>query len=182
MRRGAVRRIKSMLGAPRRAARVHGYGIHSPWAFDFVRRVISQPCRYYCYPALNSAAAGSHVSARLVRLIFRVALFSRAREYKLCVDHASSKAIDSAILEAVPDARPSETPAMMVIDREGCADEALGCLRRGGMVILLGTSRLDSTQQALWSGMERGMMFCGSDNAIVTGLRHLPHQRFNVWI
>ena len=140
-----VKRIKSILGAPRRAARVHGYGIHSPWAFDFVRRVISQPCRYYCYPALNSAAAASHLHSRIVRLIFRVALFTRACGYKLCVGGDTEKAVTR-------------------------------------MVILLGTSRLEATLSALWSGMECGMMFCGSDNAIVTGLQHLPHQRFNVWI
>ena len=177
-----VKRIKSILGAPRRAARVHGYGIHSPWAFDFVRRVISQPCRYYCYPALNSAAAASHLHSRIVRLIFRVALFTRACGYKLCVGGDTEKAVTRAILAALPAARPSDAPELMVIGREGCADEALGCLRRGGMVILLGTSRLEATLSALWSGMECGMMFCGSDNAIVTGLQHLPHQRFNVWI
>lgn len=174
-------KFRRYLGAPRRYARRRGFGIHSPFAFDFVRRVISQPCRYYCYPLLDDAARRHGMKRGVVRLIFRVALFFRPRSVEV---FGPSAAVDAAVGEAVP-AGGGGGPRMIVVTSApdpSQADELQKCMSQGGVVVFTGLRQYTSAAARLWAAADRGMLFRGSSAAVYVGLHHLPRQQFNVWI
>lgn len=174
-------KFRRYLGAPRRYARRRGFGIHSPFAFDFVLRVISQPCRYYCYPRLDDAARRAGMKPKVLRLIFRVALFFRPQAFEV---FGPSEAVDIAAAEAVPSGG-GDGPRMIVVTAapdSRAAAEIEKCMSQGGIVVFTDLRLYRSAAAALWSSADRGMLFRGSDVAVYVGLRHLPRQQFNVWI
>lgn len=173
-------KFRRFAGAPRRLSRRRGFGIHSPFAFDFVKRVISQPCSYYCYPVLSATARKNGISSRYLKLLFRLALFFRPASVAVYSDCDS--AVTTALKAAVPEISPAPEPEFMVVDRGGHEAEALACLLRGGTVVIGPTAGNAATIQHLWSGISRGMLFRGSRTAIFVGRRHLPKQAFNIWL
>ncbi len=173
-------RIKRLLGTPRRVARRKGFGIHSPFAFDFVRRVIAQPCQYYCYPHLNAEAQKHHVAPRHMRLLFRIALHFRPASFAII--GTQSAPWTTAILSGIPNAKEATNPYLLVVTSHTDATEAIRCASNGGVVIIINHSRNHNTAIELWQNTSHGIMFCGSDIAIFVGLQHLPHQKFNVWM
>lgn len=175
-------KFRRFLGAPRRYVRRRGFGIHSPFAFDFVCRVISQPCRYYCYPRLDEAARRAGLRRGVLRLVFRVALFFRPRSMAV---FGPSEGIDVALGEAVPEGAECKGPDMYVVTAhpDACRMETLEmAMAAGAVVVFVGMRRYSAAVVRLWSSADRGMLFRGSDAAVFVGLRHLPRQQFNVWI
>lgn len=172
-----------MLTAPRRAVRRKGYGIHSPFAFDFVRRVISQPCAYYAYATLRN---GDHLSRSYVRLLFRVALHFRPRT--IAIDGPVGKMELNALTLGSPNAAFTDAPAdlMLLTGEPGVTIEQLcRCADSGGVVFFANTDQspqMAATVAAMWDATRHGMLFRGSKVAIYVGLRHLPHQRFDLWL
>ena len=163
--------------------RRRGFGIHSPFAFDFVRRVIAQPCSFYCYTKLDAAARRNDVSPSLLRLIFRVALFFRPSEVSYL--GACSPVVKVAVDFACP--RPNKCDGARMVIASGSLEEselnvAMKCAQDGGTVMFLDLKSDASASSAVWAAAEHGMMFCGSDTAIYVGLHHLPRQSFNVWL
>lgn len=174
-------KFRRYLGAPRRYVRRRGFGIHSPFAFDFVLRVISQPCRYYCYPRLDEAARQAGMKRKVLRLIFRVALFFRPQSVEVI---GSSQAVETAVGEAVP-AGEGRGPRMIVVTAapDSSQAEKIGkCMSQGAIVVFTGLRHHRDAVAGLWSSADRGMLFRGSDTAVYVGLCHLPRQQFNVWI
>lgn len=70
-------RIARLATAVRRYSRSRGFGIHSPFAFHYVREVLCQREAYYAYADIaerwSGAASTSAMSRREARLLFRVA-------------------------------------------------------------------------------------------------------------
>lgn len=64
------------LDAIRRAWRTRGFGIHSPMAYEMVRRVVGCKHAYYAFDAM-AAAAGSRRELRLACVLYRTALHLR---------------------------------------------------------------------------------------------------------
>lgn len=179
----AIRRLRMAVSGPRRLARSHGFGIHSPWAYDFVRRVVSQPCAYYDYRRLDKAAREFGASSRAVRLVFRVALHLRPNSYAVG-PMRGAEAIIEAIRRGAPKAFLSDLPEMAVIEAaENAPIGALAAvLRRGGVVVILRNSRYPATAERLWMQSCPGIAFRGSRMAIFVGRRELSRQQYNVWL
>lgn len=171
--------IKNLLSVPRRLARRRGFGIHSPFAFDFVRRVIAQPCNYYCYPTIDNIARKEHVKASRLRLLFRLSLYFRPQTFATLTD--SDGAYRRIINLGCPSAKESGNAdaAFMLVVENGHTAEAAACVGRGGTVIVMNRSEDVDT---IWRTTTTGMLFKGSDIAIFVGMRHLPHQQFRIWI
>ena len=65
----------------RRLGHHHGYGVHSPWAFEYINRVILERAPYYAYAELHrqladnpdlSAICPVHEPAKVCRLLLRI--------------------------------------------------------------------------------------------------------------
>ncbi len=172
------------MGAPRRLARRRGFGVHSPFAYDFIRRVISQPCAYYCYPQLRQLARAAGMRPAVLLLLFRISLNFRPR--RLAVEGADEdgrEAIIAAVKEGSPESRTDGDgiPDMTVVCGEVADSSALQCGQNGGVVVFLGKHRTCGVARNLWLTTRKGMMFRGSDVAVYAGSPHLPHQLYNVW-
>lgn len=80
-------RIKRYLTALRRYNRSRGFGIHSPFAFYFVRRVLREKCPYYAYDSLRDCRRNAIklvkkrqlkkriLSDKNARMLFRIACY-----------------------------------------------------------------------------------------------------------
>lgn len=80
-------RFKRYLTALRRYNRSRGFGIHSPFAFYFVRRVLRERCHYYAYEQLTKCRHTAHrlianrkatkaiISQSNARMLFRITCY-----------------------------------------------------------------------------------------------------------
>lgn len=150
------RRLYDFLKSPRREYRSRGFGIHSPFAFRFVREVLKQPCAYYAYSSLDALARKEGVDSCVVRAIFRIAL--AVRPGRLEVRAPESYAIETAL--RLGSAGESETPLKAVAGLYGEA------------------SRVAEE----WAGSNRGMLFVAPEMAVFIISDNLPKQRFDVAI
>lgn len=177
-------RFRRIMGAPRRLARRRGFGVHSPFAYDFIRRVISQPCAYYCYPQLRQLARAAGMRPAVQLLLFRVSLNFRPRHLVVeGADDAVRDAIIAAVAEGSPEVRTDgDGPAdMTVVCGEVGESVALQCAEHGGVVVFTDKRRTSGLARNLWLSTARGMLFRGSRVAVYAGAPHLPHQLYNVW-
>ncbi|MDE7410818.1 MAG: hypothetical protein K2M94_02130 [Paramuribaculum sp.] len=178
------RRLKVALGAPLRATRRRGHGIHSPFAFDFVRRVIAQPCRYYVYETMDSG--GSRVRGKLMRLLFRLGLFFSPAEIVTegDVDSRLMQALECGVLESgkTVDGRKILILAPGVMASQETVAEIASA---GGVIVWLGMSAAARHRQQVGCqvvDVGHGMLFRGATTAVYVGYHKLPCQRFDVWI
>lgn len=84
-----IRRIKRVATALQRYKRSRGFGIHSPFAFHFILRVLREKAPYYCYPQLvtkRRSAAGllagedsraNVMSVKCMKMLLRLAAWFR---------------------------------------------------------------------------------------------------------
>ena len=59
-----------------------GYGVHSPWAFQFIMGVVNERSHYYAYDSLALQCEGNDMrgpSVKVERLLFRLANFVQPR-------------------------------------------------------------------------------------------------------
>lgn len=162
--------------------RRRGFGIHSPFAFDFVRRVIASHCRYYCYGRLAQLARRSTLPLPTLRLLFRLALFFRPTAYAVVGD--TPVGLPEAIAEGAPHAeRVEPKAATMLIVNAPVAGQVMGEVAgRQGVIVILNLRQNHSALESLWAITTRGMLFRGSRTAIFVARQHLPHQAFSLWI
>lgn len=126
-----------------------GYGIHSPFAFNFVTGVVYESGMYYAYPAVDRACTaarrGGQTSMRLKdgRLLFRLANFGRpqrALTYGVDVEsaelacmRAGSQHTDYA---AFSDDAGEADWVFAAADWTVLGTRLLSPLRRGGILVL----------------------------------------------
>lgn len=151
-----VGRLLHFISAPERTARGRGFGVHSPFAFRFMREALTQPLAYYAYPELNAAARAAGVSPKGVRALFRSALFLRpvAVEYVGRPCAAAAKALSLG------------NPESAACDMPFRAYAALSD----------GVSHVE----AMWAQSDNGMLFMAPQMAVFVEWDNLPHQRFNI--
>ena len=176
-------RIRRVTGAPRRLARRRGFGIHSPFAFDFVRRVLAQPCGYYCYPHLGSAARRDGVSSRLLRLLFRLSLHFRPDSYRIVGEDCVG--FHEAILSGAPHASRNASHArFVVVNGGGGGDLTFPPAEpdKDRVIVVLDPSANCDMLNRVWQQCDQAMLFRGSKVAVIVCRQGLPRQTFNVWI
>lgn len=175
------------LAVPRRMARRKGFGIHSPFAFDFVRRVIAQPCAYYDYERIGQLALSSGLAEGHLRLLFRLGLFFRPRH--IVVAGSVTDAEVSALAFGCPmayvchDTSVGGADSLWIVCRDAgsAVERMVDAVRSGAHVVILDARAGDGRLDALWSGTDHGMLFCGRRAAVYAGMKHLPHQCFDIW-
>lgn len=177
------------LSVPRRMARRKGFGIHSPFAFDFVRRVIAQPCAYYAYERIDNIAGTVAEEGALLRLLFRVCLYFRPGRIAVCGQ------VSDAVMESLRLGRPDalsgdfergaaygdDTLLVIASCDEVDNAEVVSALKSGANAVILDSAYDSGILADVWHGTDCGMLFRGRKMAIYAGMRHLPHQSFDVW-
>lgn len=151
------------LSAPRRLWRRRGHGVHSPFAYDFLRRVIAQPCHFYAYTELDRLAADHGLNPRLARLLYRFCL------------HVAPLPVNCSGTQA-----EALAPIVAALLPADCPHPVAAPPAPEGMAFATG-SAIPALTEA-WEAMPAGMLFRGTSAAIITGYPHLYHQRFDIWI
>lgn len=154
-----------------RRLRSHGFGVHSPFAFDFIRRVLAQPCAYYCYADINRLAA-SRRDAACSRLLFRVALHFRPETVAVAPGVSLSAAMTEALKAAQPNVTLTDGPARFTI----CGPTFDGPIADNA--VIFSPRPYTDPVEALAPGF--GMTFSGSSGSVYIGLTHLPRQTFEL--
>lgn len=49
-----------------------GYGVHSPFVFEFVSEIVSEKLPYYCFDTIEKNISISNTNRKLYRLLFRI--------------------------------------------------------------------------------------------------------------
>lgn len=72
-------RLRQYINAPGRYKRSHGFGVHSPFAFYFIRRVLCERTPYYAYDEIAELRQQVHDKARHVKGHSRVMSIKHAK-------------------------------------------------------------------------------------------------------
>lgn len=88
-----MNRFRRYCTALRRYNRSKGFGIHSPFAFYFVRRILRERCPFYAYDNLNkyhslakgliskqSASRNRLISRRIAKMLFRIVCYFQPKD------------------------------------------------------------------------------------------------------
>lgn len=156
-------RIKGLwhgVTSPRRAARSRGFGIHSPFAFRFVREVLTQRYAYYCYPELDKAARADGVPPAVVRALFRTAMAFRPAPITVVGDKTSAPSVRRALALGNP-----------ATDNDN--DNAIYRCMAG-----LGIHA--AQVEATWAAAQCGMLFRAPGLTVLVDSTRLPHQSFDI--
>ena len=146
--------------------RSRGFGVHSPFAFSFILDVLRE--RRYAYYAYDS------IDDPWLRLWFRVVC--RFQPATIHVDSPRPDALKRVALMASPHSRMVKGNASMRYVADG---HRVGRVSRGEVVMVeqIAPDGLDRVFEA----MDCGMCFTNrSGAAVIAGLEHLPHQRFDI--
>ncbi len=141
--------------SPRRMGRSHGFGVHSPFAFRFIREVLSQPCAYYAYPLIDALALQCGADARAFRALFRVAV----------------SMLPSSIL--LTGKIPEEANEVI---------QLAGLPSNSSIKAIVGLRDGLSNVKEQWSRVESGMLFMAKEMAVYVISPDLPHQRFDIFL
>lgn len=161
-----------------------GFGIHSPFAYDFITTTLRERLPYYAYSKLDALAAekqqGASVQRRL-RLIFRIAVrFNPTTAAIIGVRNASLQKVALKELRRDINLKSSLDKADLVIVNE---DLSPGLVLREGLVYIFPDSRCGGATvcETLWQSMPYGMRFDNSKGfSIIVANPKLPRQQFDV--
>lgn len=97
-----------------------GFGVQSPWAYQFIRYVICENYSYYAYEELSKAFPDTDkLTESLCELYFRIANYSQARTWCFCLNNYDIK-------EAYVKAGCNKSHIIKgVVDDEQCGCEGL---------------------------------------------------------
>lgn len=155
-----------------------GFGVHSPFAFDFLRSELRAP-KGYAYYDYDRLPQSDRYDRRTLRLLFRVLL--RLHPQRVCIEGA-----DPALRQIVRLACPSANEAqadeadMLILADE---NDAIAPGRYAHLIILPPYSR---TKMRLWRSRlrsaQRGMSFGNhhSHAMIFVANPKLPRQDFDI--
>ena len=158
-------RIRCLCSRFRRVRHRNGYGVHSPFAYNFIKSVVYERGQYYAYPALAAArrkAAGEEreLTPRCHRLLFRVANFVHPASAAVVSPHG---ALSAAYIQA-----GSVHAAVTVAD----APESL---KEGDYHVWERAAASPATQAMVCSGIrssrgarEAWAAICADERAVVT--------------
>lgn len=161
-----------------------GFGIHSPFAFDFITRTLRERLPYYGYDDIDAAVASSaarqSLSERCLRLIFRIAV--RFNPSSVAILGDSDMSALTATLKAVRHdikitERPDDADFIIV-----CDDSQLSLDKESTVILFPDARRAGSdTIERVWQQVGRGMRFDnGRGFSIIVADPKLPRQQFDV--
>lgn len=182
--------IHRLLSAPRRLACSRGFGVHSPFAYAFVREVIHPDYRYYAHSQLDDIARAAGVDRPFLYLAFRMACHLRVSSAAAFGRSATAvgqalRLADSEMLINV-----AEVPTLVVADRSSDAtsleDAAAKCLAAKGSFLLADIDCQGSPAAALWTNMIEksayGMGFTNGRIGVFIARKGLPRCDYEVWM
>lgn len=191
-----MKSLRLYLTSFNRYRRSRGFGVHSPFAYYFIKRVIKERWAYYAYTYIDAAASESGMSRDAARLLFRVANYFNPSSMLVIGD--GDKAAVTALKSVSTKTKVTVTDADGACDMTGCPfiyveasgasarlDRMLGdVINNGGTVVIDGMTRDNEAHRLLdtiEAGMTRGMTFTNGTTAIIAGDKKLPRQRFSLW-
>lgn len=160
-----------------------GFGIHSPFAYDFITRTLRERMPYYAYERIDAAAhrGDGRLSSCKLRLIFRIAV--RFNPSKAAVIGDANAAV---VRLALKSARHN----MTIVDCSDAADLYVinddrplpyDDRRKTAYIFPDRKSGGDAACDALWSGVTHGMRFDSpSSFTVIVTSPTLPKQSFEV--
>lgn len=160
-----------------------GFGIHSPFAYDFITRTLRERMPYYAYERIDAAAhrGDGRLSSRKLRLIFRIAV--RFNPSKAAVIGDANAAV---VRLALKSARHN----MTIVDCRDAADLyvinddlTLPYDDRRKTVYIFPDMKSggDAACDTLWNGVTHGMRFDSpSSFTVIVTSPTLPKQSFEV--
>ncbi len=181
MRPGIITYLKALRGS-------RGFGIHSPFAFEFVLNVLRDRHPFYAYEELerrHKVRNGSErPSLQQMKLLFRIS--SRLDlKYISVIGNPDTLLIDSLTMPSSQTTIDNTALSSLTIvasntemsDTE-ITDAILNNLNHGGSIILFGHNHM---VQHIYEHMSHGILFHnGSEPTIIVGQKHLPRQQFLV--
>lgn len=176
--------IRQFVSGYRRWRHGRGFGIHSPFAYDFITRTLRERLPYYAYSRLDALAASRRLGAsgqRCLRLIFRIAV--RFNPATAAIVGGRNAILQKMALKSVRSDIDLKSPladAELILINE---DTPSLTVLHDGAVCIFPDVRLGghATCEAVWSAADCGMRF---DNAwgftVIVISSKLPRQCFDV--
>lgn len=159
-----------------------GFGIHSPFAYDFITRTLRERLPYYAYDSIDALAADGlavNLSQRRLRLLYRIAV--RFNPAVIGIFGNRNSEAEMRILRSLrSDVQIRKSPAGCPFAVINSDSDTLPEISPKA-VYVFPDSRSSDLEQKLWSQVSRGMRFdnCRGFVIIVTS-PSLPRQSFEV--
>ncbi|MDE6368177.1 MAG: hypothetical protein K2K94_02965 [Muribaculaceae bacterium] len=161
-----------------------GFGIHSPFAYDFITRTLRERLPYYAYTKLDALAASQRLGAseqRRIRLIFRITVRFNPSSVVIIGEHNASlqKVALKSVRRDINLKAPASEAALLIINDDSPIPLAL---RHDAVYIFPDTNRGGKTTcEDIWSATTRGMRFDNSRGfTTIVKSPKLPRQHFDV--
>lgn len=162
-----------------------GFGIHSPFAFDFITRTLRERLPYYAYNRLDAVASAQHLSSaerRRLRLIFRIAVRFNPTAVAI-IGNRNDGPLKVALKSVRRDMNvhsPLSEAQLLIVTDDIAGD--LPAISDTAVCIFPATDRGGaSICESIWQSTLRGMRFDNSRGfAVIVRSPALPRQRFDV--
>ncbi len=180
-------RFKRYYTALFRLKRSKGYGIHSPFAFHFVIRVLRERNPFYAYEHIDKSR----------RLLFRVAcnfkpdkilLIGAEKKTETAVHNYSKACVVCKDDYNEYQRKASGNLMFIVVDAVNDVVELQDVLKRAidqEVVVVFHNLNKNSALKTIWLEMNKslkcGMSFTNYKTGIVVVRKHLPRQNFTLW-
>lgn len=178
--------MNKLLAKAARYRSSRGFGIHSPFAYDFVVNTLRQPLPYYVYGDITATTSGDgHLLRLLVRVLCNLRPATVITYGPLATEASRVVTLTLGRNAALSPARkggegmPGEAPEFLFADIKTCPlEEAKAVLDGGGSVMIsLRDSGPATTLDELCC---RGMSFVSRNTIIIVGRPDLPRQQYKV--
>lgn len=163
-----------------------GFGVHSPFGYYFITKIIYEGhYGYYCYPRLNALARQSGESARHLRLLMRISTF--LADSHICAVGASQARLsaltagDSTRRVYAPDEyRGVSSAPFIYIAEPAMFHGQLGDFGGDRATVVIERCDTPAGRALLQAAAPLGMTFAGKRMAVVVIHRGLPSQLIRV--
>ncbi|MDE7426671.1 MAG: hypothetical protein K2M79_02585 [Muribaculaceae bacterium] len=149
-----------------------GFGIHSPFAYEFITRTLHESAGYYAYASLPRG--------KRWRTLYRVLLALRPESVRLAVG-ADALAASRDTAAAARMGYEPRCGLLVVADRTAALKDISDVKDSGHIILLHPTEVMRAAVKRRAAGCGYGMIFDNCrDMLIYVALRHLPQQNFKV--
>lgn len=179
-------RIKRYYTALVRLKRSKGFGIHSPFAFHFVLRVLRERNHYYAYEYIEKSS----------RLLFRIACFFAPKKILILgnankslpaiLNYSQSCEIYSSYSKYI-DNIGNDIP-FIVVENSETTEQLINDLtlavEREAIIVIYNINKSKSLKK-VWNvinvTMQYGMSFTNYKMGIIVGRKYLPRHNYTLW-
>ncbi|MBO4944834.1 MAG: hypothetical protein J6C91_06215 [Muribaculaceae bacterium] len=163
-----------------------GFGVHSPFGYYFITKIIAEGhYGYYCYPRLNVLARKSGESARHLRLLMRISTF--LADGHICTVGASQARISaltagdsSRRVYTFDEYRGVSSAPFIYIAEPALFQGHLGDFAAERATVIIERCDTPEGRALLQSAAPLGMTFAGRRMAVVVIHQGLPSQLIRV--